>query len=81
MSKKSEQRQFEKELNQCIRFENALKSEKIASIQKYRFDKAMKLAKELEERDYESTENKLEVYQKSSARYELISKLALEGIL
>lgn len=50
-------------------------------MEKTKFEKAMELAKKLEERDYESTENKLEVYQKSSARYELISKLALEGIL
>lgn len=45
------------------------------------YEKALKIVKDLEERDYESTENKLEVYQKSSARYELISKLVLEGIL
>lgn len=48
---------------------------------KTNYEKAMKLAKELEERDYESTENKYDVYVKSSARYELITKLILEGIL
>ncbi len=50
-------------------------------MEKTKFKQAMELAQKLEERDYESTENKLEVYQKSSARYELIAKLVDEGII
>lgn len=48
---------------------------------KTNYEKAMKIAENLEERDYELNENKYDVYAKSSARYELISKLVLEGIL
>lgn len=49
--------------------------------EKTAYEKAMELAKQLEERDYESTESKYEVYLKSATRYELITKLVFEGIL
>lgn len=53
----------------------------VAPINKQRFEEAMQLAKELEERDFESTENKYDVYQKSTTRYEFITKLVFKGLL
>ena len=45
-----------------------------------KFKKAIKLAEKLENRDWEESEDKLSVYRTSAARYELIAKLAEEGI-
>lgn len=44
-----------------------------------KFKRAMKIVLDLEQRDYESNENKIEVYRASSARFELLAKLAEEG--
>ena len=46
-----------------------------------KFQKAMELAKKLEERDFNNTELKYEVYEKSATRYEFITKMVMEGII
>lgn len=46
-----------------------------------KFQKAMEIAKKLEERDFNNTELKYEVYEKSATRYELITEMVKEGII
>ena len=45
-----------------------------------KYKKAMEIAEYLENRDWEENENKYEVYRTSAARYELLAKLAEQGL-